>query len=451
MRRISRNRWIWISCVAVIGAVIFLLNFLTPYLADDYSYSVHVIFGTGEKLSSVSDVLLSGKNFYMKGGGRVEGYFFTIAFSYLPPILFDILNTIGYLLATALIYLICRGNGERNLSLYLMVHLLLWICVPDYGQVMFWMCGSANYLWPSVPILLMIYLFRSYALSGETMGGRFHNPFWAGLFFLVGVIAGWGMENASAGMLAILTLYLVYFFKTKIKISYTVIAGYAGSLIGFMMLVLAPGNFERAGSSEALSAVFKFFIIDYYMVMFVGLLVTGWLVLRSVVKRMDPDSFHAVNFQSVIFGAGTFCSAYCLVAAPTVPERTWYIVCVYAIIAVGIFYGKINLKQNVHMQKLAATAVAGVSVLVLVAAADTMISSYEISVQTKAREAYILEQKARGNMDIATAVISHRYPLRANHDALVGLSDLSTDPQYWINKAVAAYYGVNSVTGVLGG
>ena len=87
------------------------------------------------------------------------GHFLTTLFSFMPKHIFDILNTFAYMAATYLIYAICNVKKKHNLSLYISIHALLWFCVPDYGQVMFWMCGSANYLWASLPVLLMIYVY----------------------------------------------------------------------------------------------------------------------------------------------------------------------------------------------------------------------------------------------------------------------------------------------------
>ena len=70
---------------------------------------------------------------------------------------------------------------------------------------MFWMCGSANYLWASLPVLLMIYVYRREAVY---QGKVFTSVIWSVPFFVLGIVAGWAMENMSAGMLVIMTLYL---------------------------------------------------------------------------------------------------------------------------------------------------------------------------------------------------------------------------------------------------
>ncbi len=106
---------------------------------------------------------------------------------------------------------------------------------------------------------------------------------------------------------------------------------------------------------------------------------------------------------------------------------------------------KSELAGNIKKGMILFTA--GLFFITFVSMLDTMISSYEITVQTKEREHYILEQKAQGNMDIITPVITHKYPLRSHHDALTGLSDIQTDPSFWINQVLADYYGVHSITG----
>ncbi len=84
----------------------------------------------------------------------------------------------------------------------------------------------------------------------------------------------------------------------------------------------------------------------------------------------------------------------------------------------------------------------------MVSIADTAICSYELHKQSLQREKYIIEQKEAGNMDISVPIISYKYPLRSGHDALSSLADISEDSSYWINQAMAGYYGVNSVTGI---
>ncbi len=441
MDRFLTRRTAWIAAVSVLALSFLAMNVLTPYIADDYA-NLPPVFS--KQTMSPVDMIDTALQSYQNWGGRFAASLFTAVFSCIPALMFDLLNTLAYLAATALIYGICKGNHSHSLVLYTAIHIMLWICVPDYGQVMFWMCGSANYLWTTIPILGMIYLYRKYSCSNGT---TVHNPFWGILTFLLGIVAGCGIENSSAGMIVILTCYLIYFhFSLKIKIRFPIICGYAGSLIGFGVLIFAPGNQERLQASESLSLLFKFFVINYYWVAFVGILCILFIVLFYESRHMR-NCDKKTGLQAGIFVIAAVFSAYCMLAAPTSPERTWFIVCIYMLCANGIIFAHLRSELAGKVKKGIILFTAGLFVITFVSMMDTMISSYEIAVQTKEREQYILEQKAQGNLDIITPVITHQYPLRSHHDALTGLSDIQTDPSFWINQVLADHYGVRSITG----
>lgn len=445
MKRVFTEPYLTVAAVAVIAAAIFAINVLTPFLADDYANLPVTIWGTNEPLTDLGGWIRSIQNFYMQWGGRVEGSVLVAFLLSLPPMAADLLNTLCYLLVVLFIDRICKRNDRHSLPFYLGIHALLWICVPDYGQVMFWICGAANYLYPSVIVLSLLYLYHRYSLSDGTL---FSGRIVGGLTFLHGFLAGFAMENMSAGMLVILTLLMVSFYRRHQTIQFPVIAAYIGSLAGFACLVLAPGNRARADAEIKVSVFFKFFIICYYWVFFAGLLTVLWLVLYRLVKK-NPHAYDpAAVFEAVCYLCGAAAAAFCMLAAPTSPERTWYIVCVYAVIAAGILYRLLEPHQRPAAQSAVHIVSAGMMVFLLVSMADTCICSYEITAQTREREAYILEQKALGNFTVRTPVIAHRYPFRAKHDALTGLSDITDDPAYWINQAVAAYYGVDSILGI---
>lgn len=252
------------------------------------------------------------------------------------------------------------------------------------------------------------------------------------------------MENMSAGMIIIITLQLLYYRKNIGRINIPIISSYVGSLLGFVCLVLAPGNQMRAEAETGinLSISFKFFMISYYWVTFVGVICIIWLVLYWIKRYLHKE---VVSIPYVI---GAIVSAYCMIVAPSSPERTWYIVCVYLILAVGILYNSFEI-ENTSLQKGIITIVCtGTMIFLGIAMSDTILYSREISTQIKAREEYIFDQKAKGNLDIKTKVITHQYPFRAKHDGLTGLSDITDDPEYWVNQKLAEYYGVNSIIGI---
>ena len=145
-------------------------------------------------------------------------------------------------------------------------------------------------------------------------------------------------------------------------------------------------------------------------------------------------------------------SSRIFIAAPSIPERAWFISAVYGVTSAGIFFANLDKpaeeKRDGVIKDISFIITVCGCIFCVVSIADTAICSYELHKQSLQREKYIIEQKEAGNMDISVPIISYKYPLRSGHDALSSLADISEDSSYWINQAMAGYYGVNSVTGI---
>lgn len=151
------------------------------------------------------------------------GEFYQQLFTLLGKPIFNVLNTIIYIVNTLLIYYICNETKKAKVSLYIGINLLIWFFTPNYGQVMFWLSGSSNYLWLITPVLIMILIFRKYSINQDIIKKNLLSAF---IVFVLGILAGWANENSSAGMLVILTLYIAYYYFNNISIPKYIISGY---------------------------------------------------------------------------------------------------------------------------------------------------------------------------------------------------------------------------------
>lgn len=446
----STQKNLFIFTILFFTVLFYILNSMTPLLADDYSWGY--IRGTNEPIGNLNGILKSMSNLYFGWGGRVGGEFFNQLFILLGKPIFNIANTLVYILNTLLIYYICNQSKKIKISLYIGIHLLIWFFTPDYGQVMFWLSGSCNYLWLITPILIMVLIFRKYSINQNIIKNNIFNML---LIFIIGIFAGWSNENAGAGMLVVLTLYIVYYYFNNIKIPKYIISGYIGSLIGYILLIIAPGNFVREAAEQSTvntSLIFRIFMITYFFVMFLF----GMFIIFSIIFFIGKRYFNLKKdnsiYQSLIFIAASICSVYCMIASPTSPERTWFCVVVYMTISIGIIYNNFDFidvslkKESIIMIRRLVASVTTISICIfLVMYLDTSLATFEILSQTKARESYILSEKAKGNLDITTPEIYHKYPLLSEHDGLHGLSDITTDPNHFVNKALCKFYGINSI------
>lgn len=196
-------------------------------------------------------------------------------------------------------------------------------------------------------------------------------------------------------------------------------------------------------------------MITYFFVMFLF----GMFIIFSIIFFIGKRYFNLKKdnsiYQSLIFIVASMCSAYCMIASPTSPERTWFCIVVYMTIAIGIIYNRfdftdVSLKEeSIIMIRRVVASVTIISICIfLVMYLDTSLSTFEILSQTKARESYILSEKAKGNLDITTPEIYHKYPLLSEHDGLHGLSDITTDPNHFVNKGLCKFYGINSIVAI---
>lgn len=441
LKRFS-SKWIWVLIITILFILFFLMNHFTPWLADDFLYTHHLQWGSSQVIASLSDFAASARNYYLQWGGRIYVYCLGTLSYYCSPFVFDVINTLIYLCMVFFVYRIIHTGHSGNWILYLFLHLAVWILVPDYGQVMFWQSGSTAYLWASIPALAVLWLFR---INSVSENGFMKSWYAAFPLFLLGVLAGGAMENISAGLLVILTLSLIFFYRNG-KLFPAHIACYIGAISGFLILILSPGSQRRAGSGESLSLLFKFFILDYYWIWIFGAASIAWVILlRHKFKKETRWTEQSVT--SLIYMAGAFCSAYCLLAAPSIPERSLYISAIFLIVAVSIPAADWMESRGVEIQRSLCIVCAGAMIWFFVSICDTLICSREIYIQTNERDAYILEQKKKGIQKVTVPIITVSYPFRSRHHALEGLSDISQDPDFWINTSLAQHYGIEELRG----
>lgn len=340
--RIYRVLW----CITVLACFIllFVLNHLTPLISDDFAYMF--IYGENARISSLSDVVQSQVNHYYMWGGRSVVHFIAQVLLMMPAYAADIFNTLVYMGYIFLIYWHIKGNGKGSLSLFVLINLAVWFFQPVFGDTILWLTGSANYLWGTFFILLFLLPYRLY--RGNNKRGVISVLVSAGLFFL-GIVAGWTNENTAAGMILLTILFFFYYYWQGWKIPFWGIAGVAGSIIGFGVMILAPGNFERAGDASFLSLhtiAYRLFNCTltafYYSGPFI-LVCTIMLILYYRFPNGDKRSNLNLTF---IYYLAAFAAVYAMLLSPTFPRRALFGVVTYLIVGTGILYKNLDFSYK---------------------------------------------------------------------------------------------------------
>lgn len=241
-RHISRKT-LFRLLAALVFAWMLLLNFLTPYLADDYTFAY--AFDTGQRLHSLPQLIQSLAYHYHEWSGRVIVKFFAQGFTMFPKALFNFCNAAMFTGLGVIVYRLAMGrrSGRYDVLAFALIFASLWEVSPVFGQTSLWMCGACNYLWATAGCLAFLLPWRYYLQKPFAGSGRM-----AAGMALAGLLAGWLSENTSAGMLVAMVLCLAAVLHRERRSPLWMWTGLGGALVGFVLLVTARGNFNRASN-----------------------------------------------------------------------------------------------------------------------------------------------------------------------------------------------------------
>lgn len=335
-----------ILILSIIFLSMFILNMITPLIMDDFNYT----FGLNGRINSLLDIINYQSWFYSNWGGRNVAHTIAQFFLMNNKLLFNFLNAIVYTVLIYLIYRIIRGKNEEHPIYLLGIHFALWFFSPAFGQSFIWLTGSCNYLWTTVIIVIFINIFtdiynkdKKYSLL-KTI-----------LFGLLGVLAGWTNENTGASLIFMGIVYLIVekFVKHQ-KINKTTLIGIIGVIIGFTVMILAPGNYVRSTHYPEGS----YFLIEWIK-RAISITQTGidyfYLLIIAIIILMSIYLYHKQKFDKIVFLFlfGTIVGSYSMIMSPTFPERSWTIVIIYLVIICGNLLYNIKLKSKIKKMIIA--------------------------------------------------------------------------------------------------
>lgn len=326
-----------VSAILVVFLLMFLLNSYSPLIMDDYNYT----FGLNGRISSIKDILIYQKWFYLNWGGRNVAHFIAQFFLMNNKILFNVLNTIVF---TAMVYLISSFANKKtkfDAMYFCLAFLGLWFLTPAYGQAFLWLTGSANYLWTSTIVLLFLKIFISIDIDKK-------QNIWKIIgISVLGLIAGWTNENTGAGLVAMLVVLLFIQYLEKKKINKTQILGLISNIAGFAIMILAPGN--RVRSSGFIDNTF---ILIKWLKRAISISeeFAGYFAIPTIIVIILVSIYiyrkQKLDKKFYIFLTGIIVSAYSMVASPWFPTRSWTIVAIYFVILIGVLINGLNIKPN---------------------------------------------------------------------------------------------------------
>jgi len=414
----------------------YLLNRLYPLAGEDWVYVM--LWGTDDRVKSISDILISQCKHYMTWGGRSVAHTIAQFLLMIGSGWHDFLNTIVYVFLVYVVYKISNYGNTINAKIFLLIALALWAFPPAFTTNTLWITYSSVYLWTTVIILLFMYpYYRYYRAEGNR-----NNVSMSVIIFSLGILAGWTNENMAVALVGFIVLLIAVLKYNRIRIPIWMWFGLAGAIIGTVLLILAPGNFSRMTAhipSASYDPVMRIARLAknyiYYLLM---LSVLYAALLLYFYKRIDTLHKQKIIFSSLLFFLYAYMAWFVMIASPIFPDRTMFGPVIFVITAIGILYANITFRDT-FFKTINTTVLIGLTVYSIYSYYDIYKYTEYLNGIWKDREIFLLGQKSKGIEEIIfTDPIVYK-------DGYI-VHELQESPDGWPNAAYAKYYGVKSVS-----
>lgn len=227
--------------VIILAVLEFLYQRATFFVMDDIWYQTNLV--TGQKLSSALDVIKSQIWHYFNWGGRSITHTI-LQFDLMGGALFcDIMNLLMTFLLCIVIASFAKERIHKLFYFYASFSLIISLNA-SFRYNMFWQSGAVNYLYSTVWILTFIKVFLR-ELEDDSVKALPGITFW---IVPLGLITGWSNENMGPAsfILSLMVIFLVKKNKKYDRIPWWMTLGCISSLIGSILVIVAPGNFVRS-------------------------------------------------------------------------------------------------------------------------------------------------------------------------------------------------------------
>lgn len=434
-----KRKIIFFVLLGISFLAIWSYNFMTPLMSDD------LLFRASEYHSPL-DIFRKEYEQYMTWTGRSVLQVILKIFSLMPKWVFNLCNSLCFVLLTLLIYCNVKGRKKYDSILLILINLLLWNFSVEFSQTVLWMGGACNYLWGIVILLGFLTCFRYFLENGK----RFEKTVSISVFlFLFGILAGWGNENTSGGGILIALLFSFLHFRKEKKVEPWTIAGMAGMAVGFVMMVLAPGNASRSAlmkTDEVYSGIMVYVsrglkinkAMNEYMMVYIAVicLLCAYLIYKGRKAEEFLDTF--------IFVLAGLATSYVLILTPEPMPRAYFGANIFFAIACVQMIQRLG-REDILLMSLKTGGIVAATVWMFFSYTENGANLARILREVNEREAYILEQTSQGNYDLTLPML--RPEFRTEYSFMYD-NDISMEEDFWINEVYRMKYGLNSVKAV---
>lgn len=417
--------------------------FLIPYYTNDYRYQLIEL--TDDKVKNFYDIIVSQYRHYLYWGGRTPPHVLAQSLLLAGKYVSSVAAGLCYLSLIYLIYIFALGKKVNPFKLPLLpvvfITMGLWVCLRAYGEVVFMLVTSCNYLYTTTFILAFLLPYR-FAIENSD---KKHNIPFGCLMFVLGVIAGWSNENTGFAICTITGLLCLYLLVKK-ELKFYQALGLIGMGIGFLTLVLSPGNEARLDHMEQTGS-FNYFA---HMLVSIGIfflslaenlpLILTFIYFRFLWKKNNLQSKYRSALNGAYYAALIgFASLAIMIFSPNFPGRSAAPFTVFMLVAVMALYIPIaNEKIRVLKHKPLVCVLSLFAVYFCLTASNAVNALFQARVDEVERNNLIMEQLANGEKDILVL------PYHVQASRYIFVSDIKVDKNNFANVILKRYYHVNS-------
>lgn len=402
-----------------------VLNILVPPTSDDLGYSIN---------SGLLDIFHREYIQYMTWTGRSVAHILARCFLSLPKGIFDVCNALVFTRLIVLIHYLAAGRKLQP-KILVVTALLVFLTAPVFGQTVLWETGSCNYLWTTTIILEFLQRWQA---DGEAGTVRRAAPL---VMFLWGIVSGWTNEN-TGGALILMELFFLRRFRREKKSRPWMAAALAGSVLGFVILLAAPGNQVRAQDFVDTRGTAYILTHDLINTLRVYDQVPGQLVLWILFAILMAVSTCPARQKKTAL-AFALCGAAAVAAIVLSPVSVLYDRSMFGA-TIFLVTGIVCLLPGLEGKTVFR---AGLAVLILFTCwqyANAVLDLAYIRYQWNKREAWVQEQAAAGNLNPAVPELNTEF--LTTYNPLNGLVDLIENPEFVNNVSYAQTHSLQSVT-----
>lgn len=449
--------WFWALVVAALLYVA-LLSWWSPFTSDTYHHAL-----TGMEHSfSFSLVWERCVASYMNWNPRI-GEYLAFAVATAGKGLFIFLNPFIQVGIALMMFYLAAGRRVNprswpDVRLFGLGLLLLFTCTARPGVTIYWLSGATNYSWGAALWLGFLCLYRGLLENGEPAkkGNAGKNGWgkWAAVLAL-GFPAGMTNENnIPATWLLLGALFVFVRVVRKEKLPRWFYAGIAAQVAGSLCMLLAPGVSARMrsatpGCAEPLSGIWDRWeavpalLLRMHEYLALPLLlgaVAGWILWKSFRRNRNvflpwkiPMGIAVAYILTAYAMALSFAAA--VVPADHAMFSATLLFGIGVLALLHIWYGIPAASPRPRITVDVFLVLSGICVL------STLHDHLLLFRQHGKRVRLILEQKKAGVQEIVVPPLVPPSPWCS----FIFWVDLSQNPEDYVNRGAALYYGVNSV------